>query len=278
LQATRAMNFGTASKQNRIGAAIPVALVHALLAYALLAGFSVDLPEAVRDQLKLINVLPEPPPSPLERSIPPPAALPENERERRAADPRTEGGAAPPNLRATPTEIVAPEPVVKLPVVPPVVSAPIAGRGMDRTAGASDIRGPGTGSGGFGDGSGSGRGGYGGGGGGGGGLRPPRWVRGRLRNSDYPPGLGEMGVGGTVSVLYAVEVDGSVRDCRITRSSGSRQLDETTCYLIEQRFRYEPARDRFGRPIRSGIEENHSWVVEDDPEPPPYERRRRRWR
>ncbi|HEX8641612.1 MAG TPA: energy transducer TonB [Allosphingosinicella sp.] len=270
------MAFGAATAQDRIKAAIPAALVHALVAYALIAGLGADMPAAVRERLKLIALLPEPPPEPLDKSVPPPAAVPENERERRAADPREEGASSAANLRSTPTEVVAPEPVVPLPVVPPVVSAPVPGRGSDPTAGAADVRGPGTGSGGFGDGFGSGRGGYGGGGGGGAGLRPPRWIRGRLRNSDYPPGLGEMGVGGTVSVIYAVLPDGSVADCRITRSSGSRILDETTCRLIEQRFRYEPARDRLGRPIRAGIEEDHSWVVEDDPEPPPYERRRRR--
>ena len=270
------MSFTATNNADRVKAAIPAALVHALIAYALMAGFAVDLPEAIREQLKLIEILPEPPPPPVPLTVPPPAALPDNEQPRRAADPRPEGAASPPNLRSTPTEVVAPDPVIPLPVEPPVVAARIPGPGSDPSAGAADVRGPGTGSGGFGDGFGSGRGGYGGGGGGGGGLRPPRWIRGRLHNSDYPPGLGEMGVGGTVSVLYAVEVDGRVTDCRVTHSSGSRALDEMTCRLIEQRFRYEPARDRSGRPIRSGIEENHTWVVEDDPEPPPYERRRRR--
>lgn len=269
------MAFGAATNQDRIRAAIPAALVHGLIAYALLAGFAVELPESIREQLKLINVMP-PPPVTVE-PVQPPAPVPENERELRAADPRPEGAASPPNLRSTPTEIVAPDPVVKLPVPPPVTSAPVAGLGSDPSAGAADIRGPGTGSGGFGDGFGSGRGGYGGGGGGGGGMRPPRWVRGRLRNSDYPPGLGEMGIGGTVSVIYAVEPDGRVTDCRVTRSSGSRELDETTCHLIEQRFRYEPARDRTGRPIRSGIEENHTWVVEDEP-PGDLPPRRGGWR
>ena len=272
------MSFSEASAGDRARAAVPVLLVHGLIGWALVVGFAVDVPQLVRDRLQLIEVLPEPLPEPVLRAIPPPAPVPENERPRRAADPRPEGAASPPNLRSTPTEIVAPDPVVPLPLPSPVVAAPVAGRGSDPSAGAADIRGPGTGSGGFGDGFGSGRGGYGGGGGGGGGaVRPPRRIRGSLRDSDYPPGLGEMGIGGTVSVIYAVQPDGRVTNCRITRSSGSRILDETTCRLIQQRFRYDPARDRFGRPVRSGIVEDHSWMVEDEPPEDLAPRRRRGW-
>jgi protein TonB len=55
-------------------------------------------------------------------------------------------------------------------------------------------------------------------------------------------------------------------------------LDETTCRLIEERFRFEPSRDRSGRPVRSRIVENHEWDVEDIPsrpedDPPPRRRR-----
>ena len=98
-----------------------------------------------------------------------------------------------------------------------------------------------------------------------GGGTPPRRLSGRLRDSDYPRGLGEAGIEGTVSVEYRVELDGRVTDCVITRSSGSRLLDETTCDLIEQRFRYRPAHDRAGRPVISYIVENHSWIVHDEP-------------
>ncbi|HWT13829.1 MAG TPA: energy transducer TonB, partial [Allosphingosinicella sp.] len=137
-----------------------------------------------------------------------------------------------------------------------------------------------TGSGGLGDGTGSG--GDGGGGGGGGGygdgrgLSPPRWLRGRIRDSDYPPGLGEAGIGGTVSVRYTVETDGRVSGCMVTRSSGSGALDRTTCRVIEERFRFDPSRDGRGRPIRSQIVENHEWVVEDLPAEPDRRRARRR--
>lgn len=267
------MSYAARSHRDRLGAALPAALVHALLLYALVAGLGVSAPPPLPDRLQRVELLALPPDVP--RPEPPPRAQP-SDGPRPAAAPREEGTAAPPNLRSRATEIVAPEPLIPLPPVSPVVTAPVAGPGADPSSGNADIVGPGTGSGGFG--TGTGRGGRGaGGGGGGGGGRPPRHLSGSLSNADYPAGLGEAGISGTVSVLYAVEVDGRVSDCLVTRSSGSRRLDETTCRLIERRFRFAPARDREGRPVRSRIEENHSWIVEDVDGPPRRPRGRRGW-
>jgi protein TonB len=55
----------------------------------------------------------------------------------------------------------------------------------------------------------------------------------------------------------------------VTRSSGSRALDSTTCRLIQSRFRYRPARDGAGKPIAETIRGEHSWEL--GPEPPPIE-------
>jgi protein TonB len=154
-----------------------------------------------------------------------------------------------------------------LPPIPvPVVTAPKAGQGPDASAGASIVAGPGTGAGGVGTGSGSG--GSGDGDGDGGGDTPPRQIRGRLKNSDYPAAAGASGVSGTVSVRYVVETDGRVSDCEVTRSSGSQILDETTCRLIRERFRFRPSLDAQGRPVPAAIVENHSWFVEHDDAPP----------
>ena len=266
------MSYAARSNRDRLGAALPAALVHALLLYALIAGLGVGAPPALRESQRPVELLPLPSPEP---PRPPSPSQSSDARADSPAAPHDEGAASPPNLRARATEIVAPEPVIPLPPVSPVIAAPVAGRGADPFSGNADIPGPGTGSGGFGAGSGSGGSGDGGGGGGGGG-RPPRHLSGNLSNADYPGGLGEAGIGGTVSVLYAVETDGRVSDCRVTRSSGSPRLDETTCRLIERRFRFAPARDRQGRPVRSRIEENHSWIVEDGDEPP-RRRGRRGW-
>jgi protein TonB len=252
--------FADPRRNDRAKAAAGAFLFEALLAYALIVGLG------VRPQLSnvapptMIGLMPERPP-------PPP---PKKQAERPRPRPRKEGAAAPPNLKATPTEIVRPPPPpVRLPPPPPVAAAPIAGPGAASSAGAAPVPGPGTGSGGRGFGTGSGNGGNGPGGGGDGGGGPPRWIKGRIKDSDYPKAAGEAGVGGTVSVRYDVETNGHATNCIVTRSSGHADLDETTCRLIEKRFRYRPATDRAGRPVRSTVVEKHSWIIhhEGDPEP-----------
>jgi protein TonB len=241
---------------DRFRAAIATALLQALLAYGLIVGLAGGVvPERMREQLTVFGLVPPPPRArPPRRIVPPP----------RPAG-REAGGGSAPNVRSTPTEVRAPPPVLPLPS--PVVAAPRPAQGIDPTAGLAPVPGPGSGGGGFGNGTGGGIGngdGPGEGDGAGGGT-PPRHLHGRLRDSDYPRGLGEAGIEGTVSVEYRVELDGRVTGCRVTHSSGSRVLDETTCDLIEQRFRYRPARDRNGRPVVSYIVENHSWIVHDEP-------------
>lgn len=267
---------GRMSNVERLRGAVPAAAVHLLLAFALLRGLGVGISPAEQPaELKLVELAPPPPIAEFER--PPVPDSGETESERRA-DPREEGAASPPNIESRATEIVAP---VERPVPSPLPAATVANSGKDSTQGAAPVRGPGTGSGGIGTGTGSGDGGGGSGAGGGGGrgggrLRPPRHLRGSLSDRDYPPGLGEAGINGAVGVIYTVETDGRVTNCSVTRSSGSAILDDTTCSLIERRFRFEPARDGAGRPIRSNLVENYEWRVEDLPdeeEPPPRRRR-----
>lgn len=264
----------------RLRAAVPVALVHLLLGLVLLRGLASAPPLPEQDALRLVDLPPEQE-VPLEQPPPPPPA-PGRATAERQADPRTAGAASPPNLEARPTPVVAPEPVVRLPT-PPLPAAPITGTGFAPSAGAAPVRGPGTGSGGTGSGTGSGSGGDGAGGGGGGGgggdgagmaVTPPRQVAGRLSIGDMPEDLRESGFSGRVWVLYRVEADGRVSQCRVTRSSGSRLLDAATCRLIQQRFRFRPSRDDRGRPTWSMVEEFHEFESEVMPPEPPRGRRR----
>ena len=134
-------------------------------------------------------------------------------------------------------------------------------------AGASNVPGPGTGAGGFGTGLGSGRFGTGTGGGGGGG-RPTRarHISGSIGPDDYPDSAYRARIGGTVHLRFTVAPSGRVSDCRVTRSSGSRELDSVTCRLIVTRFRYRPARNAEGVPIASTVVGEHVWEVA--PQPP----------
>ena len=74
-------------------------------------------------------------------------------------------------------------------------------------------------------------------------------ISGEILPSDYPPNLGKAGIGGRVTVAFTVQVNGRATGCHVTRSSHVPELDALTCRLIEQRFRFRPSTDRYGRPI-----------------------------
>ena len=244
---------------DRLKAALVAAAIEAGLLYLLISGLAMRLPAAAGEELKRFVLTPPAPP-------PPPPTVPAPDRRR-----AKEGAAAPPNLNSSATELVAPTPVIPPPLPPPVIVAPIAGIGMQPSAGNAAVPGPGPGAGGQGTGTGSG----GRGDGAGSGLgeeTPPRWLRGRLKDSDYPRALGDAGISGTVSVRYTVAVTGRVSDCTVTRSSGSTTLDDLTCRLIRERFRFAPSRDEDGVPVPAIIVENHSWLIDEPPPPPPTRR------
>jgi protein TonB len=245
--------------RDRLKSAAAVALFHGLLAWALIVGLGVGPIRSVADPLKMFDISDEPPPPPA--AEPPPPSGPMTPREQ---TPDPEGAAAPPNLRDTPTPVAAPPTPLDVPT--PLPAAPVPGQGSAAAAGAAEIRGPGTGAGGLGTGTGSGLSGSGTGGGGGGGLGravEARWLRGRIRESDYPRGAIEAGASGTVGLRFVVAPDGRVNDCRVTRSSGRSDLDTITCRLIMQRFRYRPARDSSGRPVAEVVTGQHAWIYDE---------------
>lgn len=235
---------------DRLKAALGVAAFHALLGYAFITGLGTRVVTHVGDSLKAFDVLPEPPP-PLEQP------RPESKR-----TPEKEGAAAPPNLKSKPSPVVAPPPQVRLKVPPSVVTAPLAGPiiGNDRSAGAAAVPGPGTGSGGIGTGTGSGGQGIGSGGGGAGSpaVRLSGSISGR---ADYPRAARRAGIEGSVAVRFTVRPDGSVGNCEVLRSTANEEIDETTCRLIEQRFRYEPARDSQGRSVAETVRRTFDWTL-----------------
>ena len=206
------------------------------------------------ENLAAVVFAPEPPPPP-----PPP----EKKRMRpRSEEAAAKGDPAPRNLKNRATAVVAPPmPVILKPPLLP--TAPVANRADAVSNGASNLPGAGQGAGGLGDGfGGGGQGGYGSGRGAGRGepaVVGPEQIRGRLGYRDAPEGLVPEGREGHVGVIFAVNPDGRVSDCEIEQSSGIRALDVLVCRLIEQRFVFRPARDRFGRPVRSRVAETHSF-------------------
>ena len=249
-------SFPGTSRAERVGSATAALLSVAALAALVFFGLRVDLLPRVSDSLVSVTFEPE-------RKQPPRPPRAEARKARTSA-PKDE--ASPRNLRNQATPVVAlPVPILLPP--PPVVTAPLAGDGKAANTGATLLPGPGQGAGGFGDGFGGG--GQGGDGNGdGGGERAvigPRRIGGKLSMNDLPDGLLPPGVEVAVSVLYRVGPDGRVSNCLVDRSSGIAALDGLACRLIEQRFRFRPARGRSGRPVASRVIETHSWYAEPAP-------------
>ena len=85
-------------------------------------------------------------------------------------------------------------------------------------------------------------------------------IAGEFRMSDYPPELGRAGIGGRVTVTFTIQVNGRATGCRVTQSSRVPQLDALTCRIVEQRYRFRPATDRYGRPVPDEADLGQDWV------------------
>ena len=241
-----------ADRKDRIFAALGTVLIEALILYGLLMAVRVVPPVPLSEALKVITLAPPPPAT---KPPPPPPAHVQPKPKLK------EGAASPPNLRSKATDVAAPKAPPLLP--PPLPAAEMPKLDYDATSGSADIRGPGTGSGGIGQGTGSG---YGGNGPGGGGMgaAPPQHIKGWLHNSDYPREAKEAGMEGTLTIIVTIEPNGRVSNCAVVRSSGSDILDDTTCRLVQERYRYRPALDPMGRPVRAREIQNHSWIMQYD--------------
>lgn len=223
-----------------------------LTAYALVTGLGAGIVTQGRDALVAVFVAPKQPP-------PPP---PQPKREViKAKAPAAKDDPSPKNLKNEATPVFAPK-LPPLIVPPPITAAPKPALGDASSSGASNVAGPGQGAGGFGD----GRGGGGSGGDGDGGVPAvgPRQIRGKLSFRDLPEGMLAPGSEARVGVRYTVNVDGRVSNCRADEPSGIAALDALACRLIEERFRFRPARNREGRPVRATIVEAHSWFIREE--------------
>lgn len=237
--------------RDRLVSGIAVGAIHAALAYALLTGLGVSLPQQAQQALEAFDVT-DPPPPP---SVPPPdPPRPQAERA-----PEEEGAAAPPNIKSRATEATAPK--TEIPIPPPITVAELPGTGSDSTSGNAPIAGPGTGAGGFGDGTGSGRFGSGPGGGGGGG-RPALPIRRELGTVDCgDPGSTCRSV--EITMRFTVGTDGRVSGCRVQVPSGDALVDREACPRAERRLRFQPALDVRGQRIAATITWVHEFVREE---------------
>jgi TonB family protein len=80
---------------------------------------------------------------------------------------------------------------------------------------------------------------------------------------DYPAAALRETRAGTTYFRFVILPDGHVRDCTVTRSSGSVILDGAACNVFDLHARYWPARDRTGAPIATTGRESVRWQIPD---------------
>ena len=220
--------------------------LHVLAIMGLARIFAPDLTQSVIDEAtSLVTVTVRTMEEPEVEPAPDPSPLPD------------EGAAGEEGREATPREVIAPEPPIRIPNPSPAPRA--TSTGTENTSGARE-QGDGTGAGGDGDGTGSGRGGD-----GRGGLAVvsgPRHISGAIdsaRDFPIPPGGRESRIGQTTTVVFTVGVDGRARNCRVRDASNDPQADAIVCRLVESRLGFEPARNAAGQAVPAQYGWRQEW-------------------
>ena len=89
---------------------------------------------------------------------------------------------------------------------------------------------------------------------------PAQW----FSTDDYPPGALRDGREGTTIIAYVIGESGKVESCNVTKSSGSPDLDDTSCRLMLRRGKFSPALDQGGKPMKSSSSRSVRWQVPKD--------------
>jgi protein TonB len=86
---------------------------------------------------------------------------------------------------------------------------------------------------------------------------PAAW----FSTDDYPPGALRDQREGVTKIAYVINEQGRIDSCNVTGSSGSPDLDDTSCRLMLRRGRFSPALDQSGKPIKSSGTRNVRWQI-----------------
>ena len=93
------------------------------------------------------------------------------------------------------------------------------------------------------------------------GVRATGSLVGLFTTDDYPPDAWVAHETGTVKVQMTVTPEGRVGICTVEMSSMSPSLDASTCRILMERARFEPARDRAGRSVSDTFSQRVSWKI-----------------
>lgn len=211
---------------NRTVAIIIVALVHALLGYAIVTGLAYNVIKKAAEDLKTFDVE-EPPPPPEEP--PPPPDMPDV-----PPPPMTPPPILRPPVQQPPIRVVETPNIPPPPITPPVVAQPV--RPPPPPPPPPPVK-----------------------------RQEARSATGNLQGlfsgNDYPASALDNEETGTTTVRLTISPNGRVADCQVTSSSGSRALDGATCRVIRSRARYTPAMDSNGNPTTGSDTARIRWQL-----------------
>jgi protein TonB len=86
---------------------------------------------------------------------------------------------------------------------------------------------------------------------------PGGWVG----TDDYPSRALREGLEGTTSFRLVIGSNGRVNACEVTASSGHAALDEATCKFVTRRARFEPATDGNGAKVVGSYTSKVTWRI-----------------
>jgi protein TonB len=191
-----------------------VALLHALLGYALVTGLAYNVVKKVAADLKTFNVEEEPPP-PEEKPPPPPPDQPQTPPPVVTPPPIVRTNTPPPPMVTT---NIAPPPQVTY-TAPPAPPAPPAPAPPPPPPPPPKKVTP---------------------------ARAKANLASLFSDEDYPASALRSSESGATGFRLEVGSNGRVSNCTVTSSSGSSALDSTTCRLLRSRARFSPATDSTG--------------------------------
>ena len=93
------------------------------------------------------------------------------------------------------------------------------------------------------------------------GAVPKNDAAGWLRTEDYPSRALREGLEGTTSFRLVIGSNGRVNACEVTASSGHAALDEATCNFVTRRARFEPATDGNGARVVGIYASKVTWRI-----------------
>jgi len=94
------------------------------------------------------------------------------------------------------------------------------------------------------------------------GVQPPaalHYLGGYVTPEDYPLSALNAGAEGTTTFKLQISEAGRPTGCTIVRSSGSADLDNTTCRIMMQRARFRPAKDALGNATAGTLVHRIQW-------------------